>query len=178
MAIILMSFGNKEEEICLKNQENSNITNSGKTLQIISQNETHTSFVITCDSSVINEQGDIFSIEGPYTLNCNKSRVFSYIDKITLWNNGTCVAKKKYPDFPNHMPVQNYSTTIMDYFSYCGWWKNCSIMHTFRLYYFREMFLGRKDFRISQEKWCNNRTYISNFISGTLFISSIWILET
>jgi hypothetical protein len=21
------------------------------------------------------------------------------------------------------MPVQNYSTTIMNYFSYCGWWK-------------------------------------------------------
>jgi hypothetical protein len=35
MAIILMSFGNKEEEI--------NITSSEKTLQIISQNETHTS---------------------------------------------------------------------------------------------------------------------------------------
>jgi hypothetical protein len=43
MAIILISFGNKEEEICypiqkkissrlLKNQEESNITNSGKTL--------------------------------------------------------------------------------------------------------------------------------------------------
>jgi hypothetical protein len=68
----------------LKNQEKSNITNSEKALQIISQNETHTSIVMPCDSSVINEQGDTFSIEGPYTLNCNKLRVFSYIDKVTL----------------------------------------------------------------------------------------------
>jgi hypothetical protein len=52
---------------------------------------------------VINKQGDAFSIEGPYKL--------------------TCAAKKKYPDFPSHLPVQNYSTTITNYFSYCGWWK-------------------------------------------------------
>jgi hypothetical protein len=100
MAIILMLFGNKEEEICypiqkktssrlLKNQEESNITNSKKTLQIISQNETHTSIVIPCDSSVVNDQGDIFLIKGPYTLNCNESRVFNYIDKVTLWTDGT-----------------------------------------------------------------------------------------
>jgi hypothetical protein len=66
MAIILMSFGNKEEEICypiqkkissrsLKNQEESNVTSSEKTLQIISQNKTHTSIVMPCDSSVVNE---------------------------------------------------------------------------------------------------------------------------
>jgi hypothetical protein len=47
MAIILMSLGNKEEEICypiqkktsfglLRNQEKSNVTSSEKTLQIIS----------------------------------------------------------------------------------------------------------------------------------------------
>jgi hypothetical protein len=106
MAIILMSFGNKEEEIChsiqkktssrlLRNQEESNITGSEKTLQIISQNETHTSIVMPCDSSVVNEQGDIFSIEGPYTLNCNESRVFNYIDKVTLWTDGTCVLQQK-----------------------------------------------------------------------------------
>jgi hypothetical protein len=78
----------------LKNQEETNITGSEKTLQIISQNETHTSIVMSCDSSVINEQGDTFSIEGPYILNCNKSRVFNYIDKVTLWTDGTCAATK------------------------------------------------------------------------------------
>jgi hypothetical protein len=36
-----------------------------------------------------------------------------------LWTDGTCAATKKYPDFPSHIPVQNYSTTITDYFSYC-----------------------------------------------------------
>jgi hypothetical protein len=66
MAIILMSFGNKEEEIfypiqkktssrLLRNQKETNITGSEKTLQIISQNETHTSIVMPCDSLVINE---------------------------------------------------------------------------------------------------------------------------
>jgi hypothetical protein len=59
-----MSFGNKEEEVChpiqkktssrlLKNQEETNITSSEKTLQIISQNETHTSIVMPCNSSVV-----------------------------------------------------------------------------------------------------------------------------
>jgi hypothetical protein len=128
MAIILMSFGNKEEEICypiqkktssrlLRNQEETNITTSKKTLQIISQNETHTSIVMSYNSSVINEQGDIFSIERPYVLNCNESRVFNYMDKVTLWTDGTC------SNFPSHLPVQNHSTTITDYFDYCGWWK-------------------------------------------------------
>jgi hypothetical protein len=79
--------------------------------------------VMSCDDSVINEQGDVFSIEGPHTLNCNESKVFSYINKETLWTDGTCAATKKYPDFPSHMPAQNYSKTITDYFSYCGWWK-------------------------------------------------------
>jgi hypothetical protein len=60
-----------------------------------------------CDSSVVNEQGDIFSTEGSYTLNCNESKVFNYIDKVTLWTDGTCAATKKYPDFLSHMPVHN-----------------------------------------------------------------------
>jgi hypothetical protein len=76
-----------------------------------------------CDSSVVNKQGDIFSIEIPYTLNCNESRVFNYIDKVTLWTDGICVVTKKYLDFLSYLPAQNYSTTITDYFSYCGWWK-------------------------------------------------------
>jgi hypothetical protein len=156
-------FGNKEEEICypiqkktsfrlLRNQEETNITSSEKILQIISQNETHTSIVMPCDSSIVNKQGDIFSIEESYILNCNESRVFNYIDKATLWIDGTCTATKKYPDFPSGMLVPNYSTTITDYFSYCGWWKywcRTGFMHTFRLYYFTNMFFGGKDFRIS-----------------------------
>jgi hypothetical protein len=52
-----------------------------------------------CGNSVVNEQGDIFSIEGLYILNCNESRVFNYIDKVIFWNDGTCAATKKYPDF-------------------------------------------------------------------------------
>jgi hypothetical protein len=92
MAIILISWGNKEEIYypiqkkslfrLLKNQEESNITNSGKTLQIISQNETCTSILMVCDNSVINKQGDVFSIEDPYKLNCDESRDFNYIDKV------------------------------------------------------------------------------------------------
>jgi hypothetical protein len=60
MEIILMSFGNKEEEICypiqkktssrlLRNQEETNTTSSEKTLQLISQNETQTSTVMPCN---------------------------------------------------------------------------------------------------------------------------------
>jgi hypothetical protein len=90
MVIILLLFGNKEEEICypiqkktssrlLRNQKKSNVTSSEKTLQIIFQNETHTSIVMPCDSSVVNEQGDIFSMEGPHTLNCITNQDFLII---------------------------------------------------------------------------------------------------
>jgi hypothetical protein len=119
----MLSNSKKTSSRLLRNQEETNITGSEKTLQIISQNETHTSIVMPCDSSVINEQGDTFSIEGPYVLNCNESRVFNYINKVMLWTDGTCSGTKKYPDFPSHLPVQNYSTIITDYFSHCGWWK-------------------------------------------------------
>jgi hypothetical protein len=56
----------------------------------------------------------------------NQEYLFNYIDKVMLWTDGTCAATKKYPDFPSYLPVQNYSTTITDYFSYCGWWKYCA----------------------------------------------------
>jgi hypothetical protein len=69
----------------LKNQERPNSTTSEKTIQIIAQNQSHTSVVMLCDSSVLSEQVDTFSIEGPYRLNCNKSRVFNYITEIRLW---------------------------------------------------------------------------------------------
>jgi hypothetical protein len=95
----------------LRNQEESNVTSSEKTLQIVSQNEIHTSIVMPCDISVINEQGDIFSIEGPYTLNCNESRLFNYIDKVVLWTDGTCAATKKYPDSPKIDVLVQYSLT-------------------------------------------------------------------
>jgi hypothetical protein len=67
----------------LKNQEKSNITIFGNTFQIISQNETQTLIMMPCDNSVINKHGNVFSLEGPYILNCNESRIFSYIDKVT-----------------------------------------------------------------------------------------------
>jgi hypothetical protein len=80
------------------------------------------------------------------------------------------------------MFVQNYSTTITYYFSYCGWWKDwcraaVACIHS-NYVTLERYFWEKKNLRTnSQEKWCNNRTYISNFISGTLFIISIWILE-
>jgi hypothetical protein len=53
-----------------------------------------------CDILVVNEQGDTFSIEGPYRLNCNESRVFNYVSEVRLWTNGICAQKAKYPNFP------------------------------------------------------------------------------
>jgi hypothetical protein len=96
MAIILMSWENKEEEICypiqrkdssrlLRNQEGIDFANTGKSLQIISQNEIYTSIVMPCDSLIVDEQGDTFSIEGPYVLNCNESRTFNYIDILYIF---------------------------------------------------------------------------------------------
>jgi hypothetical protein len=99
MAIILMVYGNKEEEICspinlkfnrrlLKNGEES--LPSGKILQIVSDNGTHVSIVMACGSSVTDKEGNIFRIEGPYNLNCNETRTFDYIDKYTIWKADKC----------------------------------------------------------------------------------------
>jgi hypothetical protein len=129
---------------------------------------------MSCDSSVVSEQGDIFSIEGPYTLNCNESRVFNYIDKITLWTDGIYAATKKYPDFPSHMPVQNYSTTITDYFSYCGWWIGVELWY----HAYLQIILLYKDVFGRKKKWCRNRTYLSNFIicgyNLGIFFPGLW----
>jgi hypothetical protein len=87
-----MAWGNKQEEICtpmpmkvstrsLKNQETFNSSTFEKTMQIISQNKTHTSVVMP--SLVLSEQG-----EGSYRLNCNESRVFNYITEVRLWTDG------------------------------------------------------------------------------------------
>jgi hypothetical protein len=39
----------------LKNEETSNSTTPEKMLQIIVQNQSHTSIVMSCDSSIVNE---------------------------------------------------------------------------------------------------------------------------
>jgi hypothetical protein len=57
----------------------------------------NTSIVMFCDSSVVNKQGNTFSIEGPYNLNCNESGVFNYINKVRFWTDRDCSASKKYP---------------------------------------------------------------------------------
>jgi hypothetical protein len=49
-----------------------------------------------CDNSVVNEQGDTFSIEGLYKLKCNKSKVFNYTNQVRLWIDGICNWKEKY----------------------------------------------------------------------------------
>jgi hypothetical protein len=38
-----------------------------------------------CSSSVIDESGNVFRIEGLYDLNCNKTRIFGYIEKFIIW---------------------------------------------------------------------------------------------
>jgi hypothetical protein len=96
MALILMAYGNKQEEICqpmqmktsnrlLSNGEISEVTPPEKKLQIVSQNESHISIVMPCSNSIIDESGNVFKIEGPYDLNCNETRMFCYIDKFTIW---------------------------------------------------------------------------------------------
>jgi hypothetical protein len=55
----------------LSNGEISQVIPSKKKLQIVSQNESHTSIVMPCSNSVIDESGNVFRIEGPYDLNCS-----------------------------------------------------------------------------------------------------------
>jgi hypothetical protein len=58
------------------------------------------------------------------------------MNKITLWTDDTYTERKKYLDFPNHRLVQNYSTTVTDYFSYWGWWKYWCRTAVTWIYYF------------------------------------------
>jgi hypothetical protein len=67
-----------------------------KSLQIISQN---TSILMPYDNSVINEQGDTFSIGNPYKLNCNESKMFTYICEVRFLTDGTYAWKTKYPKY-------------------------------------------------------------------------------
>jgi hypothetical protein len=55
-----------------------------KKLQIVFQNESHVLIVMPCSSSVTDESGNVFRIEGPYDLNCNETRTFGYINKNSL----------------------------------------------------------------------------------------------
>jgi hypothetical protein len=69
MTLILMTYGNKQEEICqpmqiktsnrlLSNGEISEVVSPEKKLQIVSQNECHISIIMPCSSSVIGELGN------------------------------------------------------------------------------------------------------------------------
>jgi hypothetical protein len=40
---------------------------------------------MTCSSSLIDESGNVFRIEGLYHFNCNEIRMFGYIDKFIIW---------------------------------------------------------------------------------------------
>jgi hypothetical protein len=92
MVLILMDYGNKQEEIfkpmqiktsrLLSNGEISEVIPPEKKLQIISQNEWHVSIIMP------DELGNIFRIEGPYDLNYNETRIFGYINKFTIWRAG------------------------------------------------------------------------------------------
>jgi hypothetical protein len=46
-----------------------------------------------CSSAVIDESRNIFKIKDPYDLNCNKTRMFGYIDKFTIWRVDKCHGK-------------------------------------------------------------------------------------
>jgi hypothetical protein len=48
----------------LSNGENIGVIPTEKKLQIIAQNETHISIVMSCSSEVLDESGNIFRIEG------------------------------------------------------------------------------------------------------------------
>jgi hypothetical protein len=63
----------------LANGNNTLIIPKGKKLQIVSQNTTHILIVMLCSSSIMDKTGNVFSIKGPYDLNCKESRNFSYI---------------------------------------------------------------------------------------------------
>jgi hypothetical protein len=56
------------------NGENISVIPTEKRLQIIAQNETHISIVMSCSSEVLDESENIFRIEGSYILDCNESR--------------------------------------------------------------------------------------------------------
>jgi hypothetical protein len=123
MAIILMNWGNKEEEICypvgmksqyklLANGEETSTIPAEKKFQIVSQNETHVSIVMPCSSSVIDESGNTFRIEGLYDLNFNESRSFGYIDTFTIWRGEKCCGP--YPDWSSSQQLRNHSKKMKD----------------------------------------------------------------
>jgi hypothetical protein len=82
------------------NGENISVIPAEKKLQIIAQNETHISIIMPCSSKVLDESGNIFRIKGPYILDCNESRKFSYIEQFRTWRCQECC---KFPEIPSYM---------------------------------------------------------------------------
>jgi hypothetical protein len=74
-----------------------------------------------CSSSVIDELGNIFRIEGPYDLNCNETRVFGYIDRFTIWRADKCCVQ--HLNWPDSRKNRNHSVELKEY-SRCGWCRN------------------------------------------------------
>jgi hypothetical protein len=66
------------------------IISEEKRLQIVLQNATHVSIVMSCSSSVMDESGNTFSIKGSYNLNCNELWNSSYIKQIRTWKDQKC----------------------------------------------------------------------------------------
>jgi hypothetical protein len=95
MALILMVYGNKQEEIYqpIQIKTNNKLLSNEKISKIIPPKKnykfyhkvTHISIIIPYSNSIINKLGNILKIEGPYNLNCNETRMFGYTDKFTIW---------------------------------------------------------------------------------------------
>jgi hypothetical protein len=74
-----------------------------------------------CSSSVIDEAGNTFRIEGPYDLNCDESKSFGYIDTFTIWRGEKCCGP--YPDWPSSHQLRNHSKEMKDS-PRCFWCNN------------------------------------------------------
>jgi hypothetical protein len=126
-----MAYRNKQEEICqpmqiktssrlLLNGGVSEVIPPEKKLQIVSQNKSHTSIVMPCSNSIIDELGNEFRIENPYDLICNETRMFGYI---SIW--GADKSGKQ-----DSQKERNHSVELKKY-SRCGWCRNwCRVLVT------------------------------------------------
>jgi hypothetical protein len=99
VTIIEESFDTGSTEMCIElNKSTEVVTRKGKrlhnsedvsTIQIISETENSTSLTMPCDSSLYDDLGNLWTITGPYKLECEEMRTFDY----TLAVHGTRYTK-------------------------------------------------------------------------------------
>jgi hypothetical protein len=77
----------------LYNQDDQNM----ELIKILNEDEEGTELIMPCGTSLKDEFGNVYRLEGPYILRCDEMHEFNYIVEKKVWTTGHCFG---WPDVP------------------------------------------------------------------------------